>query len=144
MDNEKPASRSVKIEEIRLTAASAVIAQARELLLEYGRFVVAQKGAARFCFGSLEREADRLPLSYIEQRGGCLLARVDGVPAGFVAWRDLPASKTVVPDWVRRDLDLLVAVGRFWGADAVKRFRFVEAPERPEPSMMESLLHKFR
>src|SRR5215475_10180978 len=54
------------------------------------------------------------------------------------------SSKTVVPDWVRRDLDLLVAVGRFWGADAVKRFRFVEAPERSEPSMMESLLHKLR
>lgn len=108
MDSEKRVSRTVKIEEMRTTAASAVIAQARELLLEYGRFVVAQKGAARFCFGSLEREADRLPLSYIEQRGGCLLARVDGVPAGFVAWRDLPASKTVVPDawelkrlWVR-------------------------------------------
>jgi cell division GTPase FtsZ len=54
------------------------------------------------------------------------------------------SSKTVVPDWVRPDLDLLVAVGRFWGADAVKRFRFVEAPERHEPSVMESLLHKFR
>src|SRR5262252_721161 len=54
------------------------------------------------------------------------------------------SSKTVVPDSVRRDLDLLIAVGRFWGADAVKRFRFVEAPERAEPSMMESLLHKFR
>jgi cell division GTPase FtsZ len=53
-------------------------------------------------------------------------------------------SKTLVPDWVRPDLDLLIAVGRFWGADAVKRFRFVEAPERHEPSMMESLLHKFR
>jgi cell division GTPase FtsZ len=54
------------------------------------------------------------------------------------------SSKTIVPDWVRRDLDLLIAVGRFWGADAVKRFRFVEAPERSEPSMMESLLQKFR
>jgi hypothetical protein len=53
-------------------------------------------------------------------------------------------SKTLVPDWMRPDLDLLIAVGRFWGADAVKRVRFVEAPERHEPSMMESLLHKFR
>jgi putative acetyltransferase len=108
MDSEKPAFRSIKIEEIRSTAASAMIAQARELLFEYGRFVVAQKGAARFCFGSLEREADRLPLSYIEQNGGCLLARVEDVPAGFVAWRRLPASQIVVPDawelkrlWVR-------------------------------------------
>jgi cell division GTPase FtsZ len=54
------------------------------------------------------------------------------------------ASTTLVPDWIRPDLDLLIAVGRFWGADAVKRFRFVEVPERHEPSMMESLLHKFR
>lgn len=53
-------------------------------------------------------------------------------------------SKTIVPDWIRPDLDLLITVGRFWGADAVKRFRFVEAPERHEPSMMESLLQKLR
>jgi len=52
-------------------------------------------------------------------------------------------GSTLVPDWVRPDLDLLIAVGRFWGADAVKRVRFVEAPERHEPSMMESLLQKF-
>ena len=53
-------------------------------------------------------------------------------------------SKTMVPDWVRPDLDLLITVGRFWGADAVKRVRFVEAPERHEPSVMESLLERFR
>jgi cell division GTPase FtsZ len=53
-------------------------------------------------------------------------------------------SKIMVPDWVRPDLDLLITVGRFWGADAVKRFRFVEAPERHQPSMMESLLDRFR
>ncbi len=54
------------------------------------------------------------------------------------------ASGTSVPDWIRADLDLLVAVGRFWGAEAVKRFRFVEVPGRHEPSMMNSLLHKLR
>ena len=53
-------------------------------------------------------------------------------------------SKTSVPDWIRPDLDLLIAVGRFWGADAVKRFRFAEVPKRHEPSMMDSLLDKFR
>jgi len=53
-------------------------------------------------------------------------------------------SKTMVPDWIRPDLDLLITVGRFWGADALKRFRFVEAPERREPSMVESLLDRFR
>jgi len=54
------------------------------------------------------------------------------------------ASKTMVPDWVRPDLDLLVTVGRFWGADAVKRFRFEDAPERHEPSMVENLLQRLR
>jgi hypothetical protein len=39
------------------------------------------------------------------------------------------SSNSSVPDWVRPDLDLLIAVGRFWGADAVKRFRFAEVPE---------------
>jgi hypothetical protein len=53
-------------------------------------------------------------------------------------------SKTMVPDWIRPDLDVLITVGRFWGADAVKRLRFVEAPERHEPSMMETLLDRFR
>jgi len=53
-------------------------------------------------------------------------------------------AKTLVPDWMRADLDLLITVGRFWGADAVKRVRFIEAPERPEPSMMETLLDRFR
>jgi GNAT superfamily N-acetyltransferase len=74
------------------------LAQARELLLEYGRFVVAQSGAARFCFGSLEKEAARLPFSYLEQGGGCLLATVNDEPAGFVAWRALAPSPAVIPD----------------------------------------------
>ena len=53
-------------------------------------------------------------------------------------------SKIIVADWIRPDLDLLITVGRFWGPDAVKRFRFVEAPERHEPSKMETLLQRFR
>ena len=83
-------------------------AAGRELLLEYGRFVIAQPGAARFCFGSLEQEAARLPLSYQEQNGGCLVAFVNDAPAGFVAWRALTPTEHVVPDawemkrlWVR-------------------------------------------
>jgi len=63
-----------------------------------------------------------------------------------LSYRELEeiSSNSSVPDWVRPDLDLLIAVGRFWGADAVKRFRFAEVPERHEPSRMDSLLHKFR
>jgi GNAT superfamily N-acetyltransferase len=100
------ASRTVTLHQVAETSPDAVLTQARELLLEYGRFVIAQPGAARFCFGSLEQEAARLPLSYIEQGGGCLVACVDGDPAGFVAWRSVPGN--VEPDawelkrlWVR-------------------------------------------
>ena len=53
-------------------------------------------------------------------------------------------STASVPDSIRPDLDLLIAVGRSWGTDAVKRFRFADMPARHEPSMMDSLLHKFR
>ena len=53
-------------------------------------------------------------------------------------------AKTLLPDDVQADLDLLITVGRFWGPDAVKRFQFVPAQERSAPSMMESLLDRFR
>lgn len=100
------ASRSFYLEEISQTAPESTREQARELLLEYGRFVIAQPGAARFCFASLENEASNLPFSFIEQGGGCLMAHALGKPVGFVAWRALPVI--VEPDawelkrlWVR-------------------------------------------
>jgi len=40
------------------------------------------------------------------------------------------AARIPVLDVVRPDLDLLIAVGRLWGADSVKRFRFGESQER--------------
>jgi putative acetyltransferase len=86
------ASPSFTLEELAPQASAATLAEARELLLEYGRFVVAQPGAARFCFGSLEQEAACLPHSYLEQGGGCLIAHAHGAAAGFVAWRALPAA----------------------------------------------------
>ena len=63
-----------RIEELTAGQPESLIAQGRELLLEYGRFVMSQQGVARFCFGTLEKEAAGLPESYIEQGGGCLLA----------------------------------------------------------------------
>jgi putative acetyltransferase len=86
---------AIAIEELTADARQERLAEARELLLEYGRFVIAQPGAAQFCFGSLENEATRLPLSYMEQGGGCLMARFEGAPVGFVAWREV--SETVAP-----------------------------------------------
>ena len=90
MGPSETASRTLSLQEVTATASESILAQARELLLEYGRFVIAQPGAARFCFGSLEQEAAGLPRSYLEQGGGCLVAQVNGHAAGFVAWRALP------------------------------------------------------
>jgi ribosomal protein S18 acetylase RimI-like enzyme len=81
-----------QLQEITVDSPDEMTAEARALLLEYGRFVIAQPGAGRFCFGSLEKEAARLPLSYNERGGGCLMARVRGEAAGFIAWRTVPAS----------------------------------------------------
>src|SRR5260370_20973829 len=85
-------TRRVQLVELTETAPAEFLAQARELLLEYGRFVISQPAAARFCFGALEREAERLPLSYQEQGGGALVGLVDGAPTGFVAWRRAPGA----------------------------------------------------
>jgi GNAT superfamily N-acetyltransferase len=81
-----------RIEELTSDHPASIVAAARELLLEYGRFVIAQPGVARFCFGSLEKEAARLPQSYIEQGGGCLVAKGTTELLGLVAWRMVPAS----------------------------------------------------
>lgn len=111
------AKRIIHYEEIGANASGTTRAAARELLLEYGRFVIAQPGAARFCFGTLEKEAERLPLSYLEQGGGCMMAWVDGSPAGFVAWRTLPGAAT--PD--------LWEVKRLWVRPAARGLRLGRA-----------------
>jgi ribosomal protein S18 acetylase RimI-like enzyme len=87
-------SRPFFIEEIGTSASESTIKQAQELLLEYGRSVVAQPSAARFCFAALEKEAARVPLSYLEQGGGCIMARANGEPAGFIAWREFSFGTT--------------------------------------------------
>jgi Acetyltransferases len=80
------------ITELSSDSPKKTIADAQELLLEYGRFVVTQPGAAQFCFGSLEKEVADLPVSYLNQGGGSLIALIDELPVGFVAWRALPES----------------------------------------------------
>jgi putative acetyltransferase len=84
-------SATLTFEELNAATSVETLAAARVLLLEYGRWVLAQAGA-QFCFGTLEKEATSLPASYIEQGGGSLLARVNGEPAGFVAWRAVPGE----------------------------------------------------
>jgi GNAT superfamily N-acetyltransferase len=92
MDSRQAASPPFYVHEIAAAEPESSLAEARELLLEYGRFVLAQPGAARFCFGTLEHEAARLPHSYLEQGGGSLIAHARGNPAGFIAWRPLPVA----------------------------------------------------
>lgn len=92
------ALRRIAIAELAPDSSAAHLADARALLLEYGRFVIAQPGAARFCYGSLEKEAADLPHSYLTQGGGSLLAFADDQAAGFVAWRTLGATAPVVPN----------------------------------------------
>ncbi len=108
MTSQQAESRTIRLEELSNHSSHEALLAARELVLEYGRFVIAQPGAARFCFGSLEKEAARLPMSYREQSGGCLMAFVDNVPTGFVAWRAIASSSEVMADawemkrlWVR-------------------------------------------
>jgi putative acetyltransferase len=86
-------STDLRLTELRADSEPETILQARELLLEYGRFVQAQPGVASFCFGALEKEAAQLPASYLGQGGGAMLAypgAATSTPAGFVAWRTLP------------------------------------------------------
>jgi putative acetyltransferase len=85
-------TQQIRLAEINTNSSAATIAHARELLLEYGRFVVAQPGAARFCFGTLEKEAADLPGSYLDQGGGALIAYAGESPVGCVAWRAVRAT----------------------------------------------------
>jgi GNAT superfamily N-acetyltransferase len=88
----KPEQILREIEELTNGHPSSVVDAAREALLEYGRFVMSQPGVARFCFGSLEKEAAGLPQSFIEQGGRCLVAEGTDALLGIVAWRAVPAS----------------------------------------------------
>ena len=92
MDAQPTAARAIHLEEITADTGAETLSSARELLLEYGQFVIAHPESAGFCYGTLEKEAARLPLSYLEKQGGCLVARVDNEPAGFVAWRAVPTT----------------------------------------------------
>ena len=52
---------------------------------------------------------------------------------------------TILPDAIRHDLQLLVAVGTLWGGDAVSRFEFTPiSGDAPKPSRLGSLLEGLR
>jgi putative acetyltransferase len=85
------------LEELTPHSQDEILYAAKELLLEYGKFVTAQPSVATFCLGALEREAADLPQSYLDQGGGAIVAFLAPTPAhhqiGFVAWRSLPVPE---------------------------------------------------
>ena len=87
-----PKAQTLRIEEITNGFPAEALNRARELLLEYGQFVVSHPQANQFCYGSLEKEAAALPEGYHAQGGGCLWAMLDDEPVGFVAWRRAPGE----------------------------------------------------
>jgi putative acetyltransferase len=79
-----------------------IIASARELLLEYGRFVAAQSAVAGFRFAALAEEAAQLPQSYPGLGGGVLLAYIAASPVASVVWRTLPSAEFATAWEVKR------------------------------------------
>jgi hypothetical protein len=53
-------------------------------------------------------------------------------------------STTFVADAARADVELLLAAGRLWGADAVNRFTFADSAGSSGPSRLGTLLSSFR
>jgi len=90
---DSPHPRRFTLVELTLASPPETVEAARQLLLEYGRFVASQRGVASFCFGALEQEAAALPASYVSPIGaaGVFLAHHPGHAwIGLVAWRTLP------------------------------------------------------
>ncbi len=53
-------------------------------------------------------------------------------------------AKTYVEDAARTDLELLITVGRLWGAEALRRFQFAGVSEHSERSRLTSVLQGLR
>jgi len=53
-------------------------------------------------------------------------------------------KRTYLPDLARADADLLMNVGRLWGADALRRFHFAAASPNGERFKLGALLHGLR
>lgn len=64
------------------------LAQARELIVEYGRSI-ADVAACSLEHQGFEREVATLPGRYAPPRGRLLIATLDGLPAGCIALRPL-------------------------------------------------------
>ena len=70
--------------------------------------------------------ADSLALTNHRVKSGKHVAALSEL--GYAELQDV--ARLSVPDAVKADLDLLLTIGKLWGADALKRLRFVDAPLR--------------
>ena len=67
------------------------------------------------------------------------------VPISEMSYADLQElAKTSTLAAIRPDLDLLLAVGRLWGEDGLRRIRFTEPMPHATPTMLASLLQGVR
>ena len=68
------------------------------------------------------------------------------VPVSELPFDDLKriVAATAFPDAVRADLQLLIAVGTYWGVDALTLFTFTDVPKAQADSRLASLLQPFR
>jgi len=148
MANGGVANQQIRLMEINSNSPAVLISDASQLLLEYGRFVMAQPGSARFCFGSLEREAAGLPGSYLDQGGGSMLAYAAELPAGFVAWRAMPID--VAPDaWEMKRLWVTpgargLGLGRILTAAVLDRARATQRTAVYLDTVPESMGHAYK
>lgn len=83
---------AISLTEIAPSASPEIRAEAQTLLREYAGFLSAHPETALYCSASLEAEASRLPFSFIDRGGGCMIARASGEAGGFVAWREAPGQ----------------------------------------------------
>ena len=90
---ESPSAPQIVLRELALHSPAETLCAAKELLLEYGKFVAAHPSVVTFCLGALEEEAANLPHSYLNCNGGSIVAFAGHHPVGFVAWRSLPAPE---------------------------------------------------
>ena len=62
---------------------------------------------------------------------------------GYAQLREVLASPSL-PDAVRQDVELLVAIARVWGEDALRQLQFREMAAPPATSGFSSLLQGIR
>jgi hypothetical protein len=84
--------------------------------------------------------ADSLALPNHRVKAGKHVAMLSEL--GYAELQDV--ARMSVPDAVRADLDLLLTIGKLWGADALRRLRFADAPPSSDGSKLASLFQGLR